>query len=58
LKRKPWAVEEIVAAVNEKEAATVSTDDWSEDWTDDWSEEREGVKTGPWSSPLLWLPVG
>jgi hypothetical protein len=56
LKRKPWAVEEIIAAVDEKEAATVSTDDWSE--------EREGVKTGwwpwlwPWLSPLLWLLVG
>jgi hypothetical protein len=36
-----------VVAVDEKEAATVSTDDWSENWTDDWSEEREGVKTGP-----------
>jgi len=70
LKRKPWAVEEIVTAVDEKEAATVdekeaatvSTDDWSEDWTDDWSEEKKGVKTGPWPwpwlSPLLWLPVG
>ena len=31
LKRKPWAVEEIVAAVDEKEAAIVSTDDWSDD---------------------------
>jgi hypothetical protein len=56
LKRKPWAIEEIIAAVDEKKAATMSIDDWSE--------EREGVKTGrwpwlwPWLSPLLWLPVG
>jgi hypothetical protein len=27
LKRKPWAVEEIVTVVDEKEATTVSTDD-------------------------------
>jgi len=34
-------------------------------WSEDWSEEREGVKTGSWSwpllrrssSPLLWLSV-
>ena len=29
-----------LAAVDEKEAVTVSTGDWSEDWTDDWSEDR------------------
>jgi hypothetical protein len=45
---KPWAVEEIIVAVDEKEVATVSIDDWT------WSEEREGVKTGPWPWPLLW----
>ena len=40
-----------LAAVDEKEAMTVSTGDWSEDQTDDWSEDRTddwviGVKTG------------
>jgi hypothetical protein len=40
-----------LAAVDEKEAVTVSTGDWSEDWTDDWSEDQTddwvtGVKTG------------
>jgi uncharacterized membrane protein YcjF (UPF0283 family) len=40
-----------LADVDEKEAVTVSTGDWSEDWTDDWSEDQTDdwvteVKTG------------
>jgi hypothetical protein len=40
-----------LVVVDEKEAVTVSTGDWSEDWTNDWSEDRTddwvtGVKTG------------
>ena len=40
-----------LAAVDEKEAVTVSTGDWSEDWTDDRTEDQTddwvtGVKTG------------
>jgi hypothetical protein len=31
LRRKPWAVEKIVTAVDEKEVATMSTNDRSED---------------------------
>jgi hypothetical protein len=42
LKRKPWAVEEIVTAVDEKEAATVSTDElkWRLDWWLEWRKRR------------------
>jgi len=38
---KPWAIEEIVVAVDEKEVATVSTDDWTLEWgkrrSEDWT---------------------
>jgi hypothetical protein len=40
LKRKPWAIEDIVAAVDEKEAATVSTDDWTLEWRLEWGKRR------------------
>jgi len=33
---KPWAVEEIIAAVDEKEVATVSIDDWTLEWRLEW----------------------
>ena len=37
---KPWAVEEIVTAIDEKEVATVSIDDWTLEWgkrkSEDW----------------------
>ena len=38
---KSWAVEEIVVVVDEKEVATVSTDDWTLEWgkrrSEDWT---------------------
>jgi len=37
---KLWAVEEIVAAVDEKEVATVSTDDWTLEWKLEWGKRR------------------
>jgi len=37
---KPWAVEEIVAAVDEKKAATLSTDDWTLEWILEWGKRR------------------
>jgi hypothetical protein len=37
---KSWAVEEIVVAVDEKEVATVSTDDWTLEWGKRRSEDR------------------
>jgi hypothetical protein len=33
---KLWAVEEIIAAVDEKEVATVSIDDWTLEWRLEW----------------------
>jgi hypothetical protein len=37
---KPWAVEEIVVAVDEKEVATVSTADWTLKWRLEWGKRR------------------
>jgi len=37
---KPWAVEEIVIVVDEKKAATVSTDDWTLEWRLEWGKRR------------------
>jgi hypothetical protein len=37
---KSWAVEEIVIVVDEKEAATVSTDDWTLEWRLEWGKRR------------------
>jgi len=37
---KPWVVEEIVAAVDEKKAVTVSTDDWTLEWILEWGKRR------------------
>jgi hypothetical protein len=37
---KPWVVEEIVIAVDEKEAATVSIDDWTLEWRLEWGKRR------------------
>jgi hypothetical protein len=37
---KPWVVEEIVVAVDEKEAAIVSIDDWTLEWRLEWGKRR------------------